>query len=363
MPWLMEEGFTLKTPLTDDYIKDNASQFDEISLLHLNEAIESPEALVKEEIHQALTSLNRYPDIKRGPLSRAVEKNTGVDIKCQAWGAGASDLLYRAFNAVSCVGKNAVAPTPTFWGYERIYNLTRVDIRRVELAADYQIHAQDVLAAMDENTGLVSVVTPGTPTGISMAESDLIELAQKIPADVLFLIDEVYFEFAQNELDIIALLRQHRQGHWAVLRSFSKAYALASARIGYALCSSEDVAHRLIESGLNFPVAGLSFSAAYSVYTDEHFAKNMIRTISERREWLYQQLQALGLEPLPSDTNFVSVSLPIPATQSLPALKEAGILCSAWNHPNYPNHIRITVGSEQDNQQLVDTVAALLKTT
>lgn len=361
MPWLMEEGFTLKTPLTNDHILDNAGQFDELNLLHLNEAFESPAELVKGDITQTLESLNRYPDIKRGPLSRAVSKKTGVEVSCQAWGAGASDLLYRAFNAVSNAGKNAVAPTPTFWGYERIYGLTKVDIRRVEIADDYQIHAKDILAAMDDNTGLVSVVTPGSPTGISMAEEDLIELAQKIPADVLFLIDEVYFEFAQNKLDMIELLRQHRQGHWAVLRSFSKAYALASARIGYALCSSEDVTHRLIESGLNFPVSSLSFSAAYAVYTDEKFLTDMVHTVSERREWMYQELLALGLAPLKSDTNFVSVSLPLPSVQSLPALKEAGVLCSAWNHPSYLNHIRITVGNEQANQQVISAITALLK--
>ena len=362
MPWLMEEGFTLKTPLTNDHILDNAGQLDGINLLHLNEAFESPAELVGNEIHETLEHLNRYPDIKRGPLSRAVAENTGVETQCQAWGAGASDLLYRAFNAVSNAGKNAVAPTPTFWGYERIYGLTKVDIRRVEIASDYQIHAKDILAAIDSNTGLVSVVTPGSPTGISMTEEDLIELAQKIPDDVLFLIDEVYFEFAQNKLDIVSLLRQHRKGHWTILRSFSKAYALASARIGYALCSSGDVTHRLIESGLNFPVSSLSFSAAYAVYTDKNFLGNMVHTVSERREWLYQELQELGLKPLKSDTNFVSVSLPIAATQSLPVLKEAGVLCSAWNHPSYPNHIRITVGSEQANQHLIDAMAALLKT-
>jgi len=360
MPWLMDKEFTLKTPLTNDYIVDNEAQFDEMNLLHLNEAFDSPEALVKNEVEASLSSLNRYPDIKRGPLSRAVAKNTGVEPDCQAWGAGASDLLYRAFNAVSNVGKNAVAPTPTFWGYERIYGLTKVDIRRVQTAADYQIYAKDVLAAMDENTGLVSIVTPGSPTGISMREEDIIELAKKIPEDVLFLIDEVYFEFAQNEMDVIALLREHRVGHWAVLRSFSKAYALASARIGYALCSSVDVTHRLIESGLNFPVSSLSFSAAYAVYTDETFLSNMIKTVSERRLWLSQQLTALGLAPIPSDTNFVSVSLPMPATESLPALKEAGVLCSPWNHPAYPNHIRITVGTEKANAQLINALTALL---
>lgn len=111
MPWLMDKGFTLKTPLTNDYIEDNAAQFEEMNLLHLNEAFDSPEALVKREVEASLSSLNRYPDIKRGPLSRAVAKNTGVEPDCQAWGAGASDLLYRAFNAVSNAGKNAVAPT------------------------------------------------------------------------------------------------------------------------------------------------------------------------------------------------------------------------------------------------------------
>lgn len=360
MVWLMEPGFTLKTPLTNDRIVDNPDQFNDISLLHLNEAFDSPSELVEGSLLNSLDSLNRYPDIKRAALSRAVEKNTGVSVACQAWGAGASDLLYRAFNAAKNAKKNAIAPSPTFWGYERIYGLTQVDIRRVNIRNDLQIHATDILAEIDENTGLVSVVTPGSPTGVSMTEDDLIVLAKEIPDDVLFLIDEVYFEFAENNIDTIALLRQHRKGHWGVIRSFSKAYALASARIGYALCSSEDVANRLIESGLNFPVSSLSFSAAHAVYTDKTFLSNMVNTVKERRAWLYQQLEKIGLKPIPSDTNFISVELPIPAQQTLSILKDDNILCSQWNHSSFPNYIRITVGSDKENNKFITALTKLI---
>ncbi|MGO3344489.1 MAG: pyridoxal phosphate-dependent aminotransferase [Marinomonas sp.] len=361
MVWLMDKDFTLKTPLTNDHISENPEQFSNISMLHLNEAFEAPADLVKAGVAHSFDSLNRYPDIKRAALSRAVADNTGVEPKCQAWGSGASDLLYRAFCAVKNAGKNAIAPTPTFWGYERIYGLTQVDIRRVEIRSDLQMHAADILAAVDENTALVSVVTPGSPTGISMTEGDLLALAKGIPDDVLFLIDEVYFEFAKESLNAIELLRKHRTGHWAVIRSFSKAYALASARIGYALCSSEDVANRLIESGLNFPVSSLSFSAAHAVYTDPKFLTNMVTCITQRRAWMHQQLEVMGLNPIPSDTNFISVKLPIPAPQALAILKESKVLCSQWNHPSFPNYIRITIGSEEANQQFVNALSALLE--
>jgi histidinol-phosphate aminotransferase len=360
MVWKMEAGFTLKMPLTADRLAANAKQLGALDLLNLNEACQAPQQTVSEQVNRSLDGLNRYPDIKREELSQAVAQQTGVSPQCQVWGAGASDLLYRAFNATAIAGKNAVAPTPTFWGYERIYRLTQVEIRRVEIRKDCRTHVQDILDAMDENTSLVSLVTPANPTGLSLSHDDIITLATQVPDDVLLLIDEVYFEFAQNKLNAVELLRQHRKGHWGVLRSFSKAYALASARIGYALCSTEGVAHRLIESGLNFPVSGLSFSAAYAVFTDRDFLKNIVDTTCQQRDFIRSELESLGLSPLHCDTNFVSVELPIAATESLALLKNSGIVCGQWNHPNFANYIRITVGTELENKRLIEAIKQLL---
>ena len=360
MIWQMHEGFQLKTPLTADKLKE-ANKWGEITLLNLNEAPESPIAQVETQLQQEIDSLNRYPDIKRAELSQAVAEQTGVPAEHQAWGAGASDLLYRAFNAVALQGKNAIAPTPTFWGYERIYRLTNVDIRRVELSQDCTTSIDQILAEIDDNTGLVSIVTPANPTGLSVTEDELITLAQRVPEDVLLLVDEVYFEFARDKLDSVKILSEYRKGCWAVLRSFSKAYALASARIGYALCSDEGVAHRLIESGLNFPVAGLSFAAANAVYQDPDFLTTVLKETIKQRQWISDELVKIGLEPLESDTNFVSVKLPIPAEQALLGLKEQGLVCGQWNHPEFANYIRITVGTAEENVQLVKALNQVLQ--
>ncbi|TBR41977.1 histidinol-phosphate aminotransferase family protein [Marinomonas agarivorans] len=360
MVWKMKEGFTLQTPLTNDKVAEKPEELGHLSLLNLNEAYHPPREVVEESIVDVCNELHRYPDIKYNKLSRAVSDRTGVPVENQAWGAGASDLLYRAFNAVAKSNKKAVAPTPTFWGYERIYRLTGVDIERVELRSDCQTYAQDILNVVDDNTALVCLVTPANPTGLSMKKEDLIQLASELAPEILLLIDEVYFEFAEDSINAVELLKEFRNGHWAVLRSFSKAYALASARIGYALCSSEDVAHKLIESGLNFPVSKTSFSAAYAVYTAPNFLKNIVKTTCLSREWIVSQLKSLSLNPIASDTNFVSVELPISSKESLLYLKEAGVVCGQWNHARFANYIRITVGTQEENQKLVNSIRQLL---
>ena len=153
-------------PPTRDYLASQGLDPDAMHLLGLNEAPLAPPASVQEAVAAAAQYLNRYPDNVHSGLVHAVAKRCLTAPDLQVWGSGAGELIYRAVAIAARQGLHIVSPSPTFWGYERVYALCNADVTRTRLHSDGRLDVDSLLGAITERTGIVTFATPGNPSGV-----------------------------------------------------------------------------------------------------------------------------------------------------------------------------------------------------
>lgn len=353
--WNTDFDWPFKTPPTRDFLRSQGAAVDDWHLLALNECPLPPPESTQQYLADILPQLNRYPDNIRQELVQAVADKTGTGAELQIWGNGASDLINRAISIATQHQLEIVSPSPTFWGYERAYRLQQATVTRTTLDAQGDIDVDALLGAITPQTGIVTFATPGNPSGISLSAAAIEQIARETPDDVLLLIDEVYHEFCVHEggPDALEIVRRVRTAPWVVLRSFSKAYRLAGARVGYGLASDVFTAKRLREHCLNFNISTLNYAAALASYRDETALQDYLAHNQTEKVFLSEQLLALGLKPMPSAANFVSVELPVAAAEVLATLREQKVACASWNHADYPRFIRIGLGRRADSKAVL----------
>ena len=327
----------------------------------LNECLLPPSPHVLDAIRGAIAGIHRYPDAQCPALSDIVTVRTGVPVPRIVWGNGSEELIQGAIALAVREGDRIVLPVPTFWGYRAIIRASGALTVEVKNREDGMSDTAGIIARAREGARVAFCITPNNPSGAMLSRSDLENLVAGVPADCLLFIDEAYHEFGVHAggPDVLAALAQ-RDGPWIVARTFSKAYAMAGMRIGYALCSSDALANALKSTTCVFNVPVLAQAAALAALQDQAHLGWILDTIAAGRAQLDAGLRALGLAPLASVGNFVSVQLPIAGQLAAKAMLERGVQINAWADPGYGNFIRITVGDRQMNGACLDALEAVL---
>ena len=218
-----------------------------------------------------------------------------------------------------------------------------------------------LLAAITPRTRMVFCCTPNPPSGGMMDAAAVDELVRGVPDHVLLIMDEAYHEFGRHAggPDILELLAP-RRGPWVNLRTFSKAYGLAGARAGYALCSSDYVAEAMRRMKTTYGPNSTALAGALAALADTAYLNRTLDAIAHERQRMAEGLAALGLRPFPTYANFVSVALPMPAQQTMAHLHARNILVRDWRDPAYQREIRITVGLAEDTDAVLQAVCDIL---
>ncbi|MDO7653126.1 MAG: aminotransferase class I/II-fold pyridoxal phosphate-dependent enzyme, partial [Porticoccus sp.] len=218
---------------------------------------------------------------------------------------------------------------------------------------------QAMADAVDDNTRLMFIANPNNPTGAWVGLNEIEALMAKVPEQVLVVVDEAYYEYANNKLEYgSALALQSRYPNLVITRTFSKAYGLASLRVGYAI-SHPDVADILNRIRQPFNINSMALAAAVAVLDDQDYLNKSV----EINQAGYQQLTAgfnqLGLSFIPSAGNFVAVEVPN-ALFLYQKLLEQGVIVRPISLYDMPNHLRISIGLPEENQRFLDVLIELL---
>ena len=332
-----------------------------VRLLHLNESAYPPSPRIAEAIAGQLVSLNRYPDVYGTALANELSARTGIDADRIVFGCGSEELI-SALCAVSVSpGDSVVVPAPSFPAFAMATRLRGGRPLRARLDSLGANDPAALLAVIDDRTRIVFCCTPNPPSGGLMTEEALRHLIGAVPPEIILVVDEAYCEFARyaGGPDVLAMMKA-RRGDWAVLRTFSKAYGLAGTRIGYALCSSDEIVDALRKAKLQYGTTILSQVAALAALQDDGHLASTVSAIVAERENLSAELKALRLAPWPSAANFVSARMPVPALQAMEMLRERGILVRDWRDPEFRNEIRITVGRREDTTAIISALSDIL---
>ena len=331
--------------------------------LHFNECPFPPSPAVAKAIADAAGGLNHYPDAVWSELTLAIASEWDWPRDRIVCANGSDELLLMVGQLVLGPGDEAVAPGPCFPGYPKSTAAQGATLVQVPVRRDGGIDVDATLAAITSRTKLVFVTTPMNPTGTLMQTAEFARLAREIPDHALLVLDEAYYEFGRHEGggDHLPALRE-RSGPWVVLRTFSKAYALAGLRLGYALCGSEEVRTAFDQIRIGFNVNRLSQAGAIAALTDPAHTAMILDNNKRERDRMAAALTALGCDVLGSATNFIAVTLPCAGKPLVSALRsQANIWTQAIAYPGFENFIRISVGGPADTDALLAAFPAALQ--
>lgn len=331
--------------------------------MDLNECPYPPSPKVQAAIAGVFDHLNRYADGSCPELAQRLSGTTGVPAANICFGPGSTQLLKCVVEIAIAPGDNLVAPSLLWHRFHGIFEALEADTTLVPNRADGGIDVDGMLGAIGNRTKMAVVITPNNPTGMMLSEAELLRVVRNTPDNVLLFIDEAYYEFAIHAggPDALKLLQRERTGPWIVSRTFSKAYALAGLRLGYAMCSSEEIANAVRLMSSTFVVSAFAEAAAMAALDDPDYSRFIVEDTARERARIMAGLTALGCPPLPSVTNFVSADVGRPGAEVVAAMRERGIRIARWSYPAYANFIRVSMGSPEDTDAFLAALGEILR--
>ena len=330
--------------------------------MDLNECPFAPSPNVIAAIAAAATGLNRYPDGTCPTLTARLSERLDIPSERICYGAGSTQLLTSIAEISVGPGQQLLSPELIWRRFAGVFDVVAADHISVPNKPDGAIDVDGLLARVGNDTRLLVVLTPNNPTGIMLSHADLERLSNETPDNVLLFVDEAYFEFAVHAggPDALDLLRS-RRGPWVITRTFSKAYALAGLRLGYALCSSEEIANALRLVTSTFNLAGVAEAAALAALDDTDYTRKILDANAVERTRIMDGLAALGLAPMRSVTNFIGVDVGKPAGAVVSAMRERGVRIATFGYAAAGNCIRVSTGTAEDTDVFLSALAEVLK--
>jgi len=312
----------------------------------------------------ALHLMHRYPDPRGGRLKAALADLHGVPPSRILLGNGSHELLMQFAQAFAGAGDDIVYSKYGFAVFALATQAAGANARVAPaLSADAAMplgHDVDaLLAAITPATRLVYIANPNNPTGTWMVAATLARFIDAVPREVIVVVDEAYAEMADAPDYASALPLACGRGNVVVTRTFSKAYALAGLRCGYAVAAEGLVAvmERLRES---FNVNSLALAACEAALSDtDHLQWSRDRNAEQRRS-LADALARRGLRVLPSQTNFLLVHLGERTTDIENELLKRNVILRPMGGYGLPDWTRITVGTADENRQLLAALDGVL---
>jgi histidinol-phosphate aminotransferase len=309
-------------------------------------------------MQKAMPELALYPDGSGFHLKNALAKKFRVEPAQITLGNGSNDILELIARAFLAPGLNAVFSQHAF----ALYPIVTQAVGAASIVAP-AVHYSHDLAAMheriDAQTRVVFIANPNNPTGTLLAHSPLEDFIKSLPSSCICVLDEAYYEFVyrQNGQDTIGWL-----GHCpnlVIVRTFSKAYGLAGLRVGYAISSPEmaDILNRVRQP---FNNNSLALAAAEAALDDSEHLQNTIKNNALGMKQLTEGFRNLGLNWIPSSGNFVAVDLSEPAYPVYEALLRKGVIVRPVANYEMPNHLRISIGTPEENNLFLQALTECL---
>jgi histidinol-phosphate aminotransferase len=323
----------------------------------------SPAAL--KAMQQELKDLALYPDGGGYALKQALSEKHGLPPECITLGNGSNDVLVLLAEAFLTPDLAAVYSEHCFAVYpiavQAVGATARVAPARGRDSSQPLGHdLEAMLRLMGPSTRMVFIANPNNPTGTWLDGEELRAFLQAVPPDVLVVIDEAYHEYSLGlGVPDCSQWLQEFPG-LVVTRTFSKAYGLAGIRIGYSLSSpaTADMLNRIRQP---FNVNSLALAGAAAALEDQ---KHIERSVALNREGvgqLVKGLDSLGLQSFPSAANFVLVDLARSSGPVYEFLLRKGVIVRPVGNYGLPNHLRITIGTAVQNEQLIAGLEACLE--
>ena len=336
----------------------------ELNLKHIvklasNENPMGPSIKAINHVNKYLKDTHRYPDSNGYDLRLKLAKSFNLDIKNVIIGGGSEGIMSVIMRTFLSADDEIIATKNSFIGFKVLANASGFKVNWVPMQ-NYHYDLDAMALEINEKTKVIYLANPDNPTGTYFNKSNFEKFMKSVPNRAIVLLDEAYFEYAKTEEKYPDCSQWVNDfDNLIVTRTFSKAYGLAALRIGYSL-SHPDIANLLNRVRQPFNNNSLALIAAEVALQDTQYIRKSIELNSDEMNKLIQAFDNMGLEYIPSKANFICVDFKQPSLEIYQNLLKAGVIVRPISDYGMPNHLRISIGLEHENEKFINELDKII---
>lgn len=342
----------------EPYVPGEQPKIQNLLKLNTNENPYPPSPKVVEAVQSVLVNqadaLKLYPDPDATVLKQAIAKQQNVEVGQVFVGNGSDEVLAHIFKAFFVQDQPLLYPDISYSFYPVYSQFFALKTIEVPLNNNFEIDVQDYA---QPNGGII-ITNPNAPTGCAIGLGQIRQLLEQNP-DSVVVIDEAYVDFGAESAVSIA----NQYENLVVCQTTSKSRSLAGLRVGYAIAQAHLIAAlEAVKNSFNsYPIDRFAIAAAVASFEDQAYFEEQCQKVIAHREQLVLDMAQLGFEILPSKANFIFATHPYyQAAEIARALREQGVIVRYFNKPRIDQFLRITIGTTEQNQRLVDSLKNIL---
>lgn len=330
----------------------------EVTKLASNENPYGFSPIAQEAIVKAVTNTNIYPDGGSIELTAALAKHLAVAPEQIIFGNGSDEIILMIARAFLTPEDETIMATHTFPQYK--HNAKIEGATCIEVPLKDGVHdLEAMLDHVNERTKIIWICNPNNPTGTINSDEEIRSFIARLPRHVLVVMDEAYYEYntSKHRAETIPLLEEY--DNLVILRTFSKIYGLASLRIGYGI-GNPQIIHYINQVREPFNTNSFAQVAAIAALQDQAFITQCRNDNRQGMTFLEEKFTQLGFSYYPSYGNFIMVDIGRPAQPVFEALLRKGVIVRSGAALNFPTSLRVTVGSQQQNETFITALEQVL---
>jgi len=310
----------------------------------------SPKAI--EAMQRTFDSLNLYPNGGLD-LRRVLASQFDLKVDNVIAGSGSEGIMSNIIRAFLCDEDEVLTTDAAFIGFQVLARSRGVRYRTVPYG-DWHYDLPALAAAINQNTKIIYLANPNNPTGTIFTKAQFDDFYRHVPERVLIILDEAYFEYAKDNPRYPDSMH-YRYDNVITLRTFSKVYGLAGARIGYGF-AHEELIRNLLKVKLPFEPSSPAQAAGIAALQDKEFLHRSLELNARGLRYLTEELRDLGCTVVPSEANFLMTVLPTEADAAalFEGLLSQGVVVRPLKAFGLPNCIRISTGTGEDNRLCIE---------
>ncbi len=318
----------------------------------------SPKAV--EAIVAATSKLNRYPDGSGFYLRKRLAEKHRLPFDSILLGNGSNEIIELVIRAFMSPGDEVMMPEPSFLLYKLVVQWMGGRAAPIPLKEDWGIDLDKMAEAVTAKTKVIFLTNPNNPTGKVISKTDFEAFLSRVPQSAAVVLDEAYIEFNTNPDTPLGFDYISGQSPAViVLRTFSKAYGLAGLRIGFGAMDPE-IAGFLNRVRQPFNTGSLAQAAALAAIDDDEFLSRSRQTTWSGLQFLYKEIEKMGLRHIPSEANFFLIEVPCEAKELYEAMLRRGVIIRSMASYGMERFIRVNVGLPEENIRFIGALKEVL---
>lgn len=323
-----------------------------------NENAIGPSHEAVEAIVEALGEINRYPDSGGYYLKQALCPKLGISENQVVFGNGSNEIIELVTRTFLRAGEEAIIASPSFQVYNLLITVVGGIPKSVPLKG-FRFDLDAMLAAVTSKTKMIFIDNPNNPVGCHITAEEFESFMSRVPDGVIVIADEAYYDFIEGESypDSVSYIDK---GYPVIaMRTFSKMYGLSGLRIGYGIAHPDAVAW-MNKVRQPFNCNSLAQAAAVGALGDNLYVEETRKYTREGKKYIYAQFERMGLEYIPSSTNFILFDSGKKGKDVFLAMQKRGVIIRAMDSYDMPSYLRVTIGREEENKRFIEVLEQAL---